>query len=495
MEHIRNVYDKEEAGKKWSCIVSPNEDAKMFRSPESKRSIPCECIVELYELLWRCGHRSTNRPGFAQNYGFAIPDTIVIVKGRPYAWYFISKKDGSLLRKSEANLSMALAEKLLCRDRLEGESPIAATWYPMASQFPEARCHSPHAEFLTPKSCRIFLSSMRGSHSGILQAFVDPHGVSNFLVRTVQYKEQTSLCLRTNRSILSTGRGNPFDRAATFEGWPGLSATSSRYNSHKHPDMEDMILAAGEMLNGRIEQERVRQMLFLDRTEQVALHWKVTNDHQLFFIYASVVQEKDVILQTRPQLLMGDSCMTEALPGSALLPGGTDMKAIPYRGPKPGMPRNEVDEYLQQEESTFQASPSDTEPSGSLPPLRGQNAFQSSDSPPSGSRRRVLSDRSRSQEADIFQYMPRVGYPRPDVPEAPFKIGDPPRRTEADQSVGHQPAPPGPSLGSLKRPLIFPNSAREVLAPLSARSFAQTSRSESDNSGRPPLARGSDLTF
>merc|ERR1711879_175356 len=150
----------------------------------------------------------------------------------------------------------------------------------------------------------------------------------------------------------------------------------------------------------------------------------------------------------------------------------------PYRGPKPGMPRNEVDEYLQQEESTLQASPSDTEPSGSLPPLRGRNAFQSSDSPPSGSRRRVLSDRSRSQEADIFQYMPRVGYPRPDVPEAPFKIGDPPRRTEADQSVGHQPVPPGPSLGSLKRPLIFPNSAREVLAPLSARSFAQTSRSE-----------------
>merc|ERR1712062_267693 len=142
------------------------------------------------------------------------------------------------------------------------------------------------------------------------------------------------------------------------------------------------------MLNGRIEQERVRQMLFLDRTEQVAFHWKVTNDHQLFCIYASVVQEKDVILQTRPQLLMGDSCMTEALPGSALLPGGTDMKAIPYRGPKPGMPRNEVDEYLQQEESTLQASPSDTEPSGSLPPLRGRNAFQSSDSPPSGSRRR-----------------------------------------------------------------------------------------------------------
>jgi len=135
--------------------------------------------------------------------------------------------------------------------------------------------------------------------------FVEPHGVSNFMIRTVQYREQTSLCVRTNRSVLcTTSKANPFDRAATFEGWAGLSAANNRYRSHKHPQMEDMILAAGDILNGRIEQERVRQMLFLGPTQHVALHFKVTKDHQLLFIYASVVSEKDVILQTRPQLLM-----------------------------------------------------------------------------------------------------------------------------------------------------------------------------------------------
>merc|ERR1711904_573654 len=102
----------------------------------------------------------------------------------------------------------------------------------MASQFSENRCHMPFCEFLTTSACRRFLANMQPSHSGILQAFVDPHGVSNFLVRTTQYKDQTSLCVRTNRSVLSTSaKGNPFDRCATFEGWPGLSSTCSRYRS------------------------------------------------------------------------------------------------------------------------------------------------------------------------------------------------------------------------------------------------------------------------
>merc|ERR1719221_1516835 len=126
--------------------------------------------------------------------------------------------------------------------------------------------------------------------------------------------------------------GTWFYRAATFEGWDGLSSSSSRYRSHKHPHMEELILAVGETLNLQIEQERVRQMLFLGPSEHVALHFKVTKDHMLYFIYGSVVSEKDVILQTRPQLLMGDQCMTESLPGSALLAGGTDRKALPYEG-------------------------------------------------------------------------------------------------------------------------------------------------------------------
>ncbi|CAL1157740.1 unnamed protein product, partial [Cladocopium goreaui] len=124
--------------------------------------------------------------------------------------------------------------------------------------------------------------------------------------------------------------GNIFDRCATFEGWEGLSSVSSRYRNHRHPHMEDVILAASETLNRRIEQERVRQMLFLGPHQHVALHFKVAADGVLNFIFASIVSEKDVILQTRYHLIMADPCMTEELNGAALLPGGTTRKAQPH---------------------------------------------------------------------------------------------------------------------------------------------------------------------
>lgn len=92
MERIRRVFDEDSLGKKFASIASPREDAHMFRNTE-RHTMPCECIVELYELLWRWGHRGNEHAGFTKNFGFSIPDTIVIVKGKPYAWYFISKKD------------------------------------------------------------------------------------------------------------------------------------------------------------------------------------------------------------------------------------------------------------------------------------------------------------------------------------------------------------------------------------------------------------------
>jgi hypothetical protein len=495
MEHIRNVFDEDTKEKRYSCVVSPRVDAQMFRNTE-RHAVPCECIVELYELLWRWGHSNTSRPDFAQNFGFAIPDTIVVVKGRPYAWYFISRKDGALLRKCGDNLNVAAVEKKLCRDRKEGEMPICATWMPMASQFQEARCHSPYVEFLTVNNCRNFLSSMKSSHSGIIQAFVEPHGVSNFLVRTVQYMEQTSLCVRTNRSILSstTKGGNPFDRCASFEGWPGLSSTSSRYRSHKHPQMEERILAAGDALNGRIEQERVRQMLFLDPTQHVALHFKVTTDHQLYFIYASVVPQKEVILQTRPQLLMGDPCMNEELELVKLLPGGTDMKAIPYRGPVPGstsardMSFGRVDEdqmtdadrdYMQLLQRGEFAQEDIASPQGRGNVTNGEATYLN---------RRTKVERRPAQEdaPSVAQFFPRMNYERPKVPDPPYKIQDPPLE------VDHLGRPTCASLDSLKKPLIFPLSARSIISPPSARGLETSVRSEPGGYGdrstlpRPP---------
>jgi len=469
MEKIRKVFDEDSSGKKHCAIASPREDAQMFRSTE-RRSVPCECIVELYELLWRWGHRNTDNRSFAANFGFAIPDTVVIEKGKPYAWYFISRKDGALLRKSAESLSVSAMEKKFCpQDRSpeeEAHMPIAAVWYPKASQFPEARCHAAGAEFLSVTGTAIFLASLRITHSGVLQVFVNPHGVSNFLVRTVQFRDRTSLCTRTNRALLSRGRMNLFDRAATFEGWEGLSSSSSRYRCHRHPHMEELIVAAGETLNRRIEQERVRQMLFLHEDQHVALHFKVNADNQLLFIYASVVSEKEVILQTRPQLLMGDVCMTEDLPGAALLPGGTERKAVPYKAPvslqapELSVAALEVDDGV----GTLPTILDEPIRESSLPPIR-QPAR-----PLSGgrsARRRPLSAR-RSLDATV---LPRMPCARPEIPAVPYRFQQTPHDVQ-ERGRYEYPPPYVGSLDMIKRPLVE----------------SVTARSEPPPSARPPMA-------
>jgi len=256
--------------------------------------------------------------------------------------------------------------------------------------------------------------------------------------------------------------------------------------------MEEMILAAGDALNGQIEQERVRQMLFLSPTQHVALHFKVTKDHQLFFIYASVVSEKDVILQTRPQLLMGDPCMTDPLPGAALLPGGTDMKAIPWRGPPPGSTNDMyfdrgVDNQMSEADRDYQLLLQRGEVASD--DLRGRS--DTSDVDNSRPRRR-RSIPKRMQDDELAQFMPRMAYKPPEMPLPPFRIQDPPRE---EDRLGR---PICSSLDSLKKPLIFPVSARAILSPTSARSAQSTVRSEhggyGDSSSRPPLAPESSTT-
>lgn len=355
-----------------------------------------------------------------------------------------------MLRKSEGNLQTSLIEKKLCHDRGDDEQQPCATWMPMASQFPEARCHSQTVEFMGVGRTRHLLSALKPTHSGIIQAFVEPHGISNFLVRTVQYMGQTSMCVRTNRSVLGKRDGSAFERCATFEGWEGLSSACSRYRSHRHPHMEELILEAGAMLSQQIERERVRDMLFLETSEHVALHFKVTREHMLYFVYASVISERDVILQTRPQLLMGDACMTEALPYQALLPGGADRQSTPHRPPAC---LRRYQEKLQARALPVERQEGHALRQSSVPPLPPLSGEGHS------SQRRSLSARRSWQESTI---LPRLGYAFPEVPEGPFHVTAASVRPDPS---GYVYVPPGCDHTTLKQPLVTASSALSARQP------------------------------
>lgn len=471
MEHVRRVLDEGTLRQKSleGAITTPREDAKMFRSPD-QYAITCECIVEMYELLWRWGNLDRKNRNFYRRFGFKIPDSMVIVKGKPYAWYFMSKKDGSLLRKKPENLTTGFIERKLCYERRPDEVDIAAVWIPMSSQFGDDRCADSSVQFLSVDSTRTFLTSMSAGHSGVLQAFVQPHGISNFNIRAVQFHDKVSLAVRTNRNLLSQDKVNIFKRCATFEGWPGLSAVTYNYKSHKHKDMGSHVLGVAEALTKRITQERVRQMHFLAPNQYVALHFKVTQDDELHFIYASIIPERDVIIQTRHQLLMEDPCMTDVVPGALLIPGGTNRKMRPFMPPKPPSPRtDQEDEALE-----VPPRPHSTPPTaGAQPPMTQRGSARGSGprlpplaTIPSGivvdvdrlplTERRMF--RRRNPKLDAF--IPQMGAPPPSVPAAPYSLNVLPH---ANEEAGRFEYPP-PFIGmdTIKHPLInFPSHGGE----------------------------------
>lgn len=303
----------------------------------------------------------------------------------------------------------------------------------MSSQFTQDRCASQCAEFLTSGATRTFLTNMHSMHSGVLQQFVYPQGISNCMIRAVQFQDKVSLAVRQNRNLISKEGVPIFKRLATFEGWAGLSGVMSKYENPKHPDMEDQLLEVSRHLTHRISQERVRQMHFLAPNQYVALHFKVTPDHVPHFVFASIVPEREVVIQTKYQLLLEDTCMTESLPGAMLIPGGTNRK-MEVPGPEERRMKAIADrEAREREEMLMREEMAEQERTlaNQLPPLRllsGQarqdrDLFRGPGRAQSARRSGEMTDRGREEYPGLSSprgFIPRLDYSQPSIPPPPY---------------------------------------------------------------------------
>jgi len=281
------------------------------------------------------------------------------------------------------------------------------------------------------------LTSMSSATSGVLQAFVEPHGISNFLVRAVQFHDKVSIALRTNRYLLSQNKIQVFKRCATFEGWPGLSAVTYKYACHKHPGMDDHVRSVAEELTQRITQERVRQMHFLAPNQYIALHFKVTGDGTLYFIYASIVPEREVIIQTKNELLMEDGCMIDEIPGAPLIRGGTERKMRAFPPSRRDRSDNGDEEETRQGDAT----------SRSLPEVRARTTS-------GGASRNLAASERRTprKKSPLDMFIPQVGYGPPQIPPAPYSANHLPHDNE--EAGRYEYPPPFAGMESVKHPLI-----------------------------------------
>merc|ERR1719473_1156327 len=214
-------------------------------------------------------------------------------------------------------LSMGKVEQEFCREtRSSKPTDVVAVWYPMATQFAQDRCEDRTAKFLTADGVAKFMSTLNFTVSGVLQKFVQPFGIYNFLVRAVKFHDKVSIAVRMNRNLLASNM-NANRRCMTFEGWGGLSSPMCKYENSRHPMMEQQILKAAAMLSDRITQERVRQMHFMLPSQYIALYFKIDPHGNLLFSFAGILEETEVILQTQRELMMDDDVMRTPIPNIA----------------------------------------------------------------------------------------------------------------------------------------------------------------------------------
>jgi len=293
------------------------------------------------------------------------------------------------------------------------------------------------------------------------------------MIRAVQFQDKVSIAVRQNRLLLNQPNVKIFKRCATFEGWPGLSGVMYRYENPKDPTMQDRLLEVARRLTLRIKQERVRQMHFLAPNQYIALHFKVTPDCVPHFVFASIVPEREVVIQTKYQLLMEDACMTEELPGAMLIPGGTNrrMEVPGYAERK----RRAEEEREAREEASLQREQEEQERtlSGQLPPLRLMSGPTGGAPGIGGPGRGVqpLSARGSGEmkvdrwaAREVFRmppsprgFIPRLDYRQPTLPPPPFVPNIMPH--EPNEAGRFEVAPPFAGV-PIKHPLVsFRNPA------------------------------------
>eukprot|EP00397_Hematodinium_sp_SG-2012_P038499 GEMP01041891.1.p1 GENE.GEMP01041891.1~~GEMP01041891.1.p1 ORF type:complete len:454 (+),score=94.19 GEMP01041891.1:28-1389(+) len=427
--------------KPYGSIETPRRDAKKFRLREHLAT-PCECIVEMYELLWRWATLAGACGNFPRRFGFALPQTVIISNGKPYAWYFMSQKDGALLRKKHDNLSRGIIE----RDFLKktGNQEIVAQWIPMASQFADDKSASSSVEFLCRSQFTHFLSKLFQFHSGILQEFVYPPGISNSLIRTMEYQDKISVSVRYNRHLLHS-TVPLFKRCATYEGWPGLSSVQYRYNpavsansKYHGEDMDKKLRDIARVLNERVRQESVRQMHFLESNQYIAFHFKLDQSFIPQFLFASIVREEEAFLQSQSQLVLEDPVMKSPVSWRAspieILAERERCADIEGRsevdvGDDGG--RHDDEDALEEEHANELTRALDEDFDYVLP------------RPPR---------RKRDRIQDVPSFLPKTEFQMPTVPPVPYNANLVPHFNE--EAARFEYPPPFITPGSIKQPLV-----------------------------------------
>ncbi|CAD8184158.1 unnamed protein product [Paramecium pentaurelia] len=156
----------------------------------------------LFHFLW------LQDPIFKNNIKIDIPDTIQIIQGQPYFWYF--SHDSQIMRKSKSKLNWEDILNEFITDK-EDQHLICAIWIKKSKNLTTFEYLSQHLlyQFLTSK--------IPDNTKGYLQRFVYPKSSCNEVIKCTWTNNLCFFECFSNKYQINFSKADIYQRAVTFE--------------------------------------------------------------------------------------------------------------------------------------------------------------------------------------------------------------------------------------------------------------------------------------
>ena len=226
-----------------------------------------------------------------------LPDTVVYKLGQPVHWYFTSKIDNKIKKKSKQKLVNVQIEETF--NRCGAGCDIVAYYISEVAQ--EHGCVSAtNIEYFNRRELHEFLYTRWKDNDGLLQRFVEPKGSSNAVIRAIWSPKVCLLERRVNIKQLNDQRYGVYERAVTYEG-PEYFSTAVPLRGSILPSQiqricENLVMHISEV---SFQKYRVGRMV---------ANFKVDSKDRVWFLWSSSIR------LTRENINMNPVCFSTRKP-------------------------------------------------------------------------------------------------------------------------------------------------------------------------------------
>lgn len=256
-------------------------------------------IENIYHLLW------TKDSIFGTDPNVIMPHTILYKYQKPCYWYFTSKEDNKLKKKSSMKLTVEHIKDVFTKkvsksgiiayyiykkyslnskyeadiDRIHSNINSSMFNNPMNSLRAETKDGLYIVEYMDLKKFNDFLLNKMTFDDGILQKFEDPKGEFNSTIRLIWSPKLCIFEKKTNIRKIYDTRFDIYERAVTYDG----EEFQTRTDAIKGNNIPDRIEKIGMNIASHIANITLERIKIV----RMVLNFKVTNDDKIVFLWCS----------------------------------------------------------------------------------------------------------------------------------------------------------------------------------------------------------------